>query len=83
MLQIPPLRQAAKRCTEIPSGFPYNEPGFAPARSPSGLRTTWILHKAKPCAKPCSLCVSFGRINAADNNSEEEISTFLCFFRDF
>ena len=30
-----------------------------------------------------TLCVSFGRINAADNNSEEEISTFLCFFRDF
>mgnify|MGYP006987669180 CR=1 FL=1 len=55
----PPLHKAARRCTEIPSGFPYNEQGFAPARSPSGLRTTWILHKAKPCAKPYSLVASF------------------------
>ena len=55
----PQPRKAPNRCTEIPSGFPYNELGFAPARSPSGLRTTWILHKAKPCAKPSSLQATF------------------------
>lgn len=55
----PQPRKAPNRCTEIPSGFPYNEQGFAPARSPSGLRTTWILHKAKPCAKPSSLQATF------------------------
>ncbi|OYQ43973.1 hypothetical protein CHU92_02720 [Flavobacterium cyanobacteriorum] len=33
----PRLRKAAKRCAEIPTGFPHNCPGDLPPASPPGL----------------------------------------------
>ena len=47
----PPLRKAAKRCDEIPSGFRHIARGLCDVRSPTGLRTSAGFAKGKTLRK--------------------------------
>jgi hypothetical protein len=51
VFQMPPQRQAVKRCDEIPSGFRHIARGLCDVRSPAGLRTSAGFAKGKTLRK--------------------------------
>src|SRR5690554_3322005 len=59
VLRIPPLRQAPKRCDEIPSGFRHIARRLCRLKPFQGLRTSEGFAKCKTLRKASGRCTTF------------------------